>query len=195
MRQSASEGIIKKVKGDDAEQRRAKQRQCIANHRARENGKQRYQQVISIIGSVLLVNIFVSPFSCQTSNCRLLASHIIHMLSKRVPHYMSMCVLLHNQLHVHDASLNLHLFIKLHVCLCCLGSQKGQGRKGGTEGACLSAHVVPGWGERQSGQWPIPIHSKRQDLGAPIIIVTQIYTSILYAINFRLVVQKHNGEV
>jgi len=35
-RQSASEGIIKKVKGDDAERRLAKQRQRMANHRARE---------------------------------------------------------------------------------------------------------------------------------------------------------------
>jgi len=35
-RQSASEGIIKKVKGDDAECRLAKQRQRTANHRARE---------------------------------------------------------------------------------------------------------------------------------------------------------------
>ena len=34
-RQSASEGIIKKVKGDDAERRLAKQRQRMANHRAR----------------------------------------------------------------------------------------------------------------------------------------------------------------
>ena len=30
------EGIIKKVKGDDAKRRLAKQRQCMANHRARE---------------------------------------------------------------------------------------------------------------------------------------------------------------
>ena len=35
-RQSASEGIIKKVKGDDAERRLAKQQQRMANHRARE---------------------------------------------------------------------------------------------------------------------------------------------------------------
>ena len=35
-RQSASEGIIKKVKGDDAERRLAKQRQRVANHRAHE---------------------------------------------------------------------------------------------------------------------------------------------------------------
>ena len=35
-RQSASEGILKKVKGDDAERRLAKQRQHMANHRARE---------------------------------------------------------------------------------------------------------------------------------------------------------------
>jgi len=40
-----------------------------------ETEKQRYQQVISITGSLLSVNVFV--FSCQTSNCRLLlASHI-----------------------------------------------------------------------------------------------------------------------
>ena len=51
-RQSASEGIIKKVKGNDAERRLAKQRQRMANHRARETGKQRHQQVISIIGSL-----------------------------------------------------------------------------------------------------------------------------------------------
>ena len=55
-RQRASEGIIKKVKGDDAEHRLAKQRQRMANHRAHETGKQRYQQVISIIGSLLSVN-------------------------------------------------------------------------------------------------------------------------------------------
>ena len=35
-RQSVSEGIIKRVKGDDAEPRLAKQRQRMANHRARE---------------------------------------------------------------------------------------------------------------------------------------------------------------
>jgi len=35
-RQSVSEGIIKKVEGDDAERRLAKQRQRMANHRARE---------------------------------------------------------------------------------------------------------------------------------------------------------------
>ena len=93
-RQSTSEGIIKKVKGDHAERRLAKQRQRIANHRVHETGKQRYQQAISIIGSLLSVNIFV--FSCQTSNCRLLlASHITHVLPKRTPHYMRMCVLLH----------------------------------------------------------------------------------------------------
>ena len=39
----------------------------MANHRARETGKQWYEQVIT--GSLLSVNIFV--FSCQTSNCRL----------------------------------------------------------------------------------------------------------------------------
>jgi len=53
--------------------------QCMANHRARETGKQRYQQVISIIGSLLSVNI----------------SHIIHAFPKRAPHYLRMCVLLH----------------------------------------------------------------------------------------------------
>ena len=51
-RQSWSGGIIKEVKGDDAKQRLAKQRQRMANHRARETGKQRHQQVISIIGSL-----------------------------------------------------------------------------------------------------------------------------------------------
>jgi len=65
-RQSTSEGIIKRVKGDDAKRRLAKQRQRMANHRIRETAKQKYQQVISIIGSLLLVNIFV--FSCQTSD-------------------------------------------------------------------------------------------------------------------------------
>jgi len=38
-RQSASEEIIKKVKGDDAKRRLTKQRQHMANHRARETGK------------------------------------------------------------------------------------------------------------------------------------------------------------
>ena len=80
-RQSASERIIKKVKGDDAERRLTEQRQRMANHRTRETGKQRYQQVISITGSLLSVNIFV--FSCQTSNCRLLASHIVHVFPMR----------------------------------------------------------------------------------------------------------------
>ena len=47
-RQSMSEGIIKKVKGNDAKQRLAKQSPCMENHRVRETGKQRYQQVISI---------------------------------------------------------------------------------------------------------------------------------------------------
>ena len=51
-RKSTSEGITKEVKGDDAERRLAKQRQRMANHRAHETGKQRYQQVISIIGSL-----------------------------------------------------------------------------------------------------------------------------------------------
>jgi len=36
-RQSTSEGIIKKVKGDDAERRLAKQRLRMASHRALEN--------------------------------------------------------------------------------------------------------------------------------------------------------------
>jgi len=49
-RQSASEEIIKKVKGNDAKRRLAKQWQCMANHRVRETGKQTYQQEISIIG-------------------------------------------------------------------------------------------------------------------------------------------------
>jgi len=35
-RQSVSEGIIKKVKGDDAEHRLANQQQHMANHRAHE---------------------------------------------------------------------------------------------------------------------------------------------------------------
>ena len=35
-RQSVSEGIIKKVKGDDAKRRLANQQQCMANHRAHE---------------------------------------------------------------------------------------------------------------------------------------------------------------
>ena len=74
--------------------RLAKQRQRMANHRARETGKQRYQQVISIIGSLLSANILV--FSCQTSNCWLLASHIVHVLPKRAPRYMRTYVLLHN---------------------------------------------------------------------------------------------------
>jgi len=91
-----SDRIIKKVKGDgdDAEQQLTEQRQRMANHRACETGKQRYQKVISITGSLLSVNIFV--FSCQTSNCRLVASYIIHVFPMRAPHYMRMCVLLHN---------------------------------------------------------------------------------------------------
>ena len=51
-RQCASEGIIKEVKGDDAKQQLTKQRQRMANHRAHETGKQRYQQEISITGSI-----------------------------------------------------------------------------------------------------------------------------------------------
>ena len=98
-RQKASEGIIKKVKGDDAERQLTKQQQCMANHRARETVKQRYQQVISINGSLLLVNIFV--FSCQTWNCRLLASHIIHVLPCAV------CTL--TQLAARGFWVNLHL--------------------------------------------------------------------------------------
>ena len=39
----------------------------------------------------LFLDIFV--FSCPT-HCRLLASHIIHVLPKRAPHYIRMCVLL-----------------------------------------------------------------------------------------------------
>jgi len=52
-RQRMSEGIIKNVKGDDAERQLAKQQQPMANHRGHETGKQRYQQVISVIGSPL----------------------------------------------------------------------------------------------------------------------------------------------
>ena len=60
----------------------------MANHRVHETGKQRYQQVISTIGSLLSVKSLFSPVKLQ--NCRLLASHIIHVLPKRVPHYMCM---------------------------------------------------------------------------------------------------------
>ena len=85
-----SEGIIKKVKGDDAKHRLAKQRQRMANHRARE--RLAYQQVIhywlakspnsSSSGDLsLFLDIFISPVKLQSSNCRLLDSHI--MLSKR----------------------------------------------------------------------------------------------------------------
>ena len=42
-RQSVSERIIKKIKGDDAEQQLAKQQQHMANHRAHEN-KDVYQK-------------------------------------------------------------------------------------------------------------------------------------------------------
>ena len=89
-KQSTSDGIVKKVKGDgdDTERRLTEQRQRMANHRARETGKQKYQQVISIIGSLLSVNIFVFSFS----NCRLVVSHIIHAFPKRAPHYMHMHV-------------------------------------------------------------------------------------------------------
>ena len=61
------------------------------------------------------LDIFV--FSCQTSkfNCRLLDSysHIIHVLPKRAPHYIRMCVLdvlLHN-LATRGFWVNLHLVI------------------------------------------------------------------------------------
>jgi len=67
-RQSASEGIIKKVKRDDAERRLAKQRQRMANHRVHETGKQRYQQVISIFGSLLSIKSLFSPVKLQTVN-------------------------------------------------------------------------------------------------------------------------------
>jgi len=93
-KESVSEGIIKKVKGDDAERQLAKQRQRMTNHRAHKTGRQRYQQVISIYWLPSFIKIFV--FSRQTWNCRLLASHIIHVLPKCVPHYMHMHVLLHN---------------------------------------------------------------------------------------------------
>ena len=71
------EEIIKKVKGDDAERRLAKQWQRMANHRACETRIQKCQQVISIIGLLnhrilpaqvtlsLFLDIFV--FSFQTS--------------------------------------------------------------------------------------------------------------------------------
>ena len=76
--QSASEGIIKEVKGYDAERRLDKQRQRMANHRAHETGKQRYQQVISVIGllnhQILLAQV--------TSLCPLVASHIIHVYAR-----------------------------------------------------------------------------------------------------------------
>ena len=84
-RQSVSEGIIKKVKGDDAKRRLAKQRQRMANHRARETGKQRYQQVISIIGSLLSVNIFVfsSPVKLQTVDSKLHTSSTYYQSARR----------------------------------------------------------------------------------------------------------------
>jgi len=67
-RQSASEGI-KKIKGDDAEQRLAKQWQRMANLRARETSKKRYQQAISIIDSLLSVNNSSCPFITGKRNC------------------------------------------------------------------------------------------------------------------------------
>ena len=84
-RQSASERIIKKVKGDDAKRRRTEQQQRMANHRARETGKQRYQQVISIIGSLLSVNIFVfsSPVKLQTVDSKLHTSSTYYQSARR----------------------------------------------------------------------------------------------------------------
>jgi len=104
-RQSVSERIIKKVKGNDAEQRRTKQRQHMANHRACETGKQRYQQVISITGSLLSVNIFV--FSYQTPNCRLLASHIVHVSNA--------CATLHAHVRILTLLATRGLCVKLHL--------------------------------------------------------------------------------
>ena len=84
-RQSANEGIIKKVKADDAERRLTKQRQRMANHRTSETGKQRYQQVISIIGSLLSVNIFVfsSPVKLQTVDSKLHTSSTYYQSARR----------------------------------------------------------------------------------------------------------------
>ena len=51
-RQSASEGIIKKVKGDDAERRLAKQRNVWQTTEPVKGRPTMYQQVISIIGKL-----------------------------------------------------------------------------------------------------------------------------------------------
>jgi len=67
-----------------------------------------YQQVISIIGKlnrrilpaqVTSLTSWFFPVKLQSSNCRLLDSHIIHVLPKHMPHYIRICVLdvlLHN---------------------------------------------------------------------------------------------------
>ena len=95
-RQSTSEGIIKKVKGDDAEGRLAKQRQRMANHRACE--RQAYHVSASDKRYWLTKSSNSSSSDDLLSNCRLLDSHIIHVLPKCAPHYMCTCVLLHSQL-------------------------------------------------------------------------------------------------
>ena len=84
-RQSASEGIIKKVKGDDAERRLAKQWQHMANHRAHERhvpaSDKHHWQAKSLNSSSsgdlsFFLDIFV--FSCQTSKFKLSTSRFTH---------------------------------------------------------------------------------------------------------------------
>ena len=146
--QSASEGIIKKVKGDDAERRLAKQRECMANHRARETGKQRCQQVISIIGSlnnrILPAQVTLSLsrhlcFSCQTSKLKLLTSSFAH----------HPCVTkVHAALHLHVRTLiklatlgfwvNLHLVLSYNIAVATLYFETQGRRNRGATGASYS---------------------------------------------------------
>ena len=63
----------------------------MANHRACETGKRRYQQVISIIGSLLSVNNSSSPFITGRRLCWIdlwqrAQDQLSHLLPKHTPH-------------------------------------------------------------------------------------------------------------
>ena len=82
----------KESQGDCAERWLAKERQHMANHRARERN---WKAKVPASDKHYWLASFVKHlcFSCQTSNCQLLDSHIIHVLPERAPHYIRMCVL------------------------------------------------------------------------------------------------------
>ena len=138
-RQSVSEGIIEKVKGDDAEWQHTKQRQRMANHRACETGKQRYQQVISIIGSLLSVNIFcfrLSNFKLSTSSF----THHPRVTKARATLHAHVRTL--TQLAMQGFWVNLHLVLSDNIAVATLYFEtQGHRNRGGHRGQLQQAVV------------------------------------------------------